>query len=64
VAAAAASAALLVVFYAAPRSSWDATVQRIAVTLPLVAIAAVAVRLIAVAGSPGDGDPIGGAHPG
>jgi hypothetical membrane protein len=64
VAAAVASAALLVVFYAAPRSSWDATLQRVAVTLPLAAIAAVAVRLIAVAGSPGDGDPIGGAHPG
>jgi hypothetical membrane protein len=63
VAAAAASAALLVVFYAAPHSGWDATLQRVAVTLPLAVIAAVAVRLVAVAGSPGDGDAIGGAHP-
>ncbi len=64
VAAAAASAALLVFFYAAPHDSWDATLQRIAVTLPLAAIAAVAVRLTALAGSPGDAESDGDAHPG
>jgi hypothetical protein len=42
------SAALLVWFYAAPHDSWDGTVQRIAVSLPLAAIAAVAVRLAVV----------------
>lgn len=39
------SAALLIAFYAAPHDSWDATLQRIAVTLPLAATTAVAVRL-------------------
>jgi hypothetical membrane protein len=63
VAAAVASAALLAAFYAAPQNSWDATLQRIAVTLPLAAIAAVAARLLAAAGSPGDADPVGHAHP-
>lgn len=63
-AAAVASAALLVVFYATPRDSWDATLQRVAVTLPLAAIAAVAVRLVASAGSPRNGDAVGDAHPG
>jgi hypothetical membrane protein len=42
---AAASAALLVAFYSAPHDSWDATLQRIAVSLPLAAIVAIAVRL-------------------
>ena len=42
---AAASAALLVAFYAAPHDSWDATLQRVAVSLPLAALTAVAVRL-------------------
>jgi len=42
---AAASAALLVAFYSAPHGSWEPTLQRIAVSLPLAAIAAVAVRL-------------------
>jgi len=42
---AAASAALLVAFYAAPHDSWDATLQRVAVSLPLAAVTAVAVRL-------------------
>lgn len=46
-ASAAASAALLVAFYSAPHDSWDATLQRIAVSLPLAAIVAVAVRLAA-----------------
>jgi Protein of unknown function (DUF998) len=69
VTAAALSAALLIAFYAEPHDSWDATLQRIAVTLPLAAIAAVAVRLARVAGaptaaSPGDGDAGGHAHPG
>ncbi len=63
-AAAIASAALLVVFYAAPHDSWDATLQRIAVSLPLAAIAAVAARMVMLAGSPGDGDAVGHAHPG
>jgi len=60
------SAALLVAFYASPHDSWDATLQRIAVTLPLAAITAVAVRLLAIAGqaSPGDPDAGGNAHPG
>jgi hypothetical membrane protein len=45
------SAALLVVFYAAPHESWDGLVQRVAVTLPLAAIAAVAVRLARLPGA-------------
>ncbi len=64
VAAAVASAALLVFFYAAPHDSWDATLQRIAVSLPLAAIAAVAVRLSGVAGSPRHRDAVPDAHPG
>jgi Protein of unknown function (DUF998) len=60
VTAAIASAALLVAFYAAPHNPWDATLQRIAVSLPLAAVAAVAVRLSQVARadpmSPGDAD--------
>ena len=44
-AAAVASAALLIAFYAAPHDSWDATLQRVAVSLPLAAVVAVAVRL-------------------
>ncbi len=44
-AAAVASAALLVLFYSAPHSSWDGLLQRIAVSLPLAAIAAVGGRL-------------------
>lgn len=64
-----ASAALLVAFYSAPGSSWDATLQRIAVSLPLAAVVAVAIRLARLAGSssrasPGDGDADGHAHPG
>jgi hypothetical protein len=60
------SAVLLVAFYAGPHDSWDGTLQRIAVTLPLAAIAAVAVRLFAAAGeaSPGDADASRHAHPG
>lgn len=66
VASPAASAALLVAFYSAPHDSWDATLQRIAVSLPLAAIVAVAVRLPGVDGSadrasPGDAD-AGGQH--
>ncbi|MGH3304569.1 MAG: hypothetical protein ACRDOK_23400 [Streptosporangiaceae bacterium] len=44
-AAAVAAASLLVAFYAGPHDSWDGTLQRIAVSLPLTAVAAVAVRL-------------------
>jgi hypothetical membrane protein len=58
VAAAVASAGLLAVFYATPQNSWDATLQRIAVTLPLAAIAAVAGRLATIADSTGDADAI------
>jgi hypothetical membrane protein len=47
-AAAVASAALLVAFYSAPHSSWDGLLQRIAVSLPLAAIAAVGGRLAAL----------------
>lgn len=49
-AAGATAAGLLVAFYAAPNDSWDGTLQRIAVTLPLAAIAATAVRLATLAG--------------
>jgi peptidoglycan/LPS O-acetylase OafA/YrhL len=52
VAATVAAAGLLVAFYAAPHDSWDGTLQRIAVSLPLAAVAAVAARL-AWLGSPG-----------
>jgi hypothetical membrane protein len=63
-----ASAALLVAFYSAPHSSWDATLQRIAVSLPLAAVVAVALRLARLAAfpstaSPGDADAGGDAHP-
>jgi hypothetical membrane protein len=44
--AAVASAALLVAFYAAPQQSVDGLLQRIAVTLPLAALALVAGRLL------------------
>jgi hypothetical membrane protein len=47
-ASAALSAALLVAFYSAPHDSWDATLQRIAVSLPLAAIVSVAIRLAIV----------------
>jgi hypothetical membrane protein len=43
--AAVAAAGLLVAFYAAPHDSWDGTLQRIAVSVPLAAVATVAVRL-------------------
>jgi len=46
IASAVVSAVLLAAFYSAPRDSWDATLQRIAVSLPLAAIVAVAVRLM------------------
>jgi len=64
-----ASGALLVAFYSAPHNSWDATLQRIAVSLPLAAVVAVAVRLARLAGSPdpaspGDAHAGGHAHPG
>jgi hypothetical protein len=45
-----ASAAILVAFYSAPHDSWDATLQRVAVSLPLAAILAVAVRLLSLGG--------------
>jgi hypothetical membrane protein len=68
IASSAASAALLVAFYSSPGNSWDATLQRIAVSLPLAAIVAVAIRLARLAGSadllsPGDADASGHAHP-
>ena len=44
--AAAVSAALLAWFYAQPHATWDGLLQRIAVSLPLAAIAAVSVRLL------------------
>jgi hypothetical protein len=69
VASSAGSAALLVAFYSSPGSSWDPTLQRIAVSLPLAATVAVAIRLARLAASaspvsPGDADPSGHAHPG
>jgi hypothetical membrane protein len=51
VAAAVAAAALLAALYAEPNGSWAATLQRIGVSLPLAAIAAVAIRLAVLAGS-------------
>jgi hypothetical membrane protein len=39
------SAALLAAFYADPHNSWDPTLQRVALSLPLAAVGAVAVRL-------------------
>jgi hypothetical membrane protein len=50
-AAAVTSAALLAVFYSLPHSSWDGLLQRIAVSLPLAAIAAVGARLAVLSGS-------------
>jgi hypothetical membrane protein len=63
-----ASGAVLIAFYSAPHDSWDATLQRIAVSLPLAAVVAVAVRLLSVArsadpASPGDADPGSHGHP-
>jgi hypothetical membrane protein len=45
------SAVLLVAFYSAPHDSWNPTLQRIAVSLPLAAVVAVAARLPSVARS-------------
>ena len=61
VASSVASGAMLLAFYSAPHDSWDATLQRIAVSLPLAAIVAVAIRLArlkvsASPVSPGDAD--------
>lgn len=50
------SAGLLIAFYAAPYGGWDGTLQRIAVSLPLAAIVAVAVRLAWLAGTGPAGD--------
>ena len=68
VASSVASAALLVAFYSSPGNSWDATLQRMAVSLPLAAIVAVAIRLARLAGSPSPASPLdadsgGDAHP-
>jgi hypothetical membrane protein len=52
VAATVAAAGLLVAFYAAPHDSVDGTLQRIAVSLPLAAVAAVAVRLARLGTAP------------
>jgi hypothetical membrane protein len=58
-AAAAVAAGLLVAFYADPRDSWDGTLQRIAVSLPLAAVVAVAVRLAQVGATMPGGSPAG-----
>ena len=47
-----AAAADLAVFFSPAAPSWDAVLQRIGVTVPLAALAAVAARLL-IAGSPG-----------
>ena len=67
-AAAVGAAGLLVAFYAGPHDSWDGTLQRIAVTLPLAAVAAVAVRLAQLSSATSqpppahaDGAPVAGA---
>jgi hypothetical protein len=52
IAAAVAAAALLGAVYAEPNGSWAATLQRIAVSLPLAATLAVAIRLARLGGSP------------
>jgi Protein of unknown function (DUF998) len=54
-AAAVVSAGVLIAFYSAPHNPWDGTLQRIAVTLPLAAIAAVAGRLLAHGSVPAPG---------
>jgi len=51
--AAVAATALLVAFYSAANQTWDGVLQRIAVSLPLAAIAAVAVRLAFGTGTAG-----------
>jgi len=66
-AAAVAAAGLLVAFYAGPHDSWDGTLQRIAVSLPLAAVAAAAVRLAQLSSATSqpptraDGAPVAGA---
>jgi len=59
VAASVAAAGLLIAFYAGPHNSWDGTLQRIAVSLPLAAMVAVAVRLARL-GLPRPGEPLPG----
>jgi len=54
-AAGAATAALLAVFFAHGLESASGTLQRVAVTVPLAALCAVAVRMLATCGSPGSG---------
>jgi len=58
------SAALLIAFYAGPHDSWDGTLQRIAVSLPLAAMAAVAARLAQLAGLEPAGEPSRRVRPG
>jgi Protein of unknown function (DUF998) len=67
-AAAVAAAGLLVAFYAGPHDSWDGTLQRIAVSLPLAAVAGVAARLFQLSSAASrppparaDGAPVAGA---
>lgn len=48
-----ATAAVLAVFFSPAIPAWDAVLQRIAVTLPLAALGAVAVRLLALSSRPG-----------
>jgi hypothetical protein len=53
-----ATAALLAVFFSPTIKSWDAVLQRIAVTLPLAAVVALAARLLTTrAASAGPGTP-------
>ncbi len=52
-----ATAAVLVVFFSDALASWNAVLQRIGVTLPLAAVCAVAVRLLAVSRVPPAGTP-------
>jgi hypothetical protein len=48
-----ATAAVLAVFFSPAIPAWDAVLQRIAVTLPLAALGAVAVRLLALSSRDG-----------
>jgi hypothetical membrane protein len=57
VACALATGAVLVVFFTGALASWDGLLQRIGVTLPLAAVCAVAVRLLAVRRVPPQGTP-------
>src|SRR6202042_3649478 len=59
-----ASAGVLAVFFAQAAPSWNGLLQRVAVSLPLAAMCAVAGRMLAAAGSAGPAGSAGSAGPG